>query len=148
MQEVVSGLIIMPGSLTPRSLLTQRRADQDYPFHWETPGGKVEHQESHHQALRRELDEEVGISGLMIPERALWCGEVAIPNGAVWLALYVVQSWATWSGYPTPREGQGIGWFTAEELTRLKLMPGNQAALDRIVSYMAALTIGRYHHDR
>lgn len=38
MIEVVSGVIIQKG----RILLTQRREEQDFPFTWECPGGKVE----------------------------------------------------------------------------------------------------------
>jgi 8-oxo-dGTP diphosphatase len=44
-------------------LVGQRMAEQSHPLKWEFPGGKVEPGESPEQALARELEEELGISG-------------------------------------------------------------------------------------
>lgn len=58
--EVVSGLILHPSS-DNRMLLGRRGADKLRPSMWEHPGGKVEPDEQHEAALRRELHEELGL---------------------------------------------------------------------------------------
>ena len=55
--KVVAGLIFRDGRL----LACQRRESAAFPLKWEFPGGKVEDGESDGAALRRELQEELGI---------------------------------------------------------------------------------------
>ncbi len=55
--RVVAGLIWRGGEV----LLTQRRPGRHLGLSWEFPGGKVEPGESDEEALRRELDEELGV---------------------------------------------------------------------------------------
>lgn len=54
---VVAGLIQQHGAL----LICQRRRDAAFALQWEFPGGKLEAGESSAAALRRELQEELGI---------------------------------------------------------------------------------------
>ena len=55
-----------------RSVLAAKRAETEpHPGEWEFPGGKVEAGESLETALARELEEELGVSGIGI-ERPLW----------------------------------------------------------------------------
>ena len=54
---VVAGLIQRHGAL----LVCQRRRDAAFALQWEFPGGKLEAGESSEAALRRELQEELGI---------------------------------------------------------------------------------------
>jgi len=57
MKRVVAGLIVKDGKL----LVCQRTRHQTMPLKWEFPGGKIEEGEQPRYALRRELEEELGI---------------------------------------------------------------------------------------
>jgi 8-oxo-dGTP diphosphatase len=57
MKRVVAALIVKDGKV----LVCQRTRHQTMPLKWEFPGGKIEEGEQPRDALRRELDEELGI---------------------------------------------------------------------------------------
>ncbi len=57
MKRVVAALIMKEGKI----LVCQRTRHQVMPLKWEFPGGKIETGEQPRDALRRELDEELGI---------------------------------------------------------------------------------------
>ncbi|HKW16785.1 MAG TPA: (deoxy)nucleoside triphosphate pyrophosphohydrolase [Terriglobales bacterium] len=66
MKRVVAALIWQDGNL----LVCQRTKHQTMPLKWEFPGGKIEEGEQPRDALRRELDEELGISAVIGDEVA------------------------------------------------------------------------------
>jgi len=57
MKLVAAALILQDGKL----LICQRTRHQPMPLKWEFPGGKIEEGEQPRDAMRRELDEELGI---------------------------------------------------------------------------------------
>ncbi|HEY7406089.1 MAG TPA: (deoxy)nucleoside triphosphate pyrophosphohydrolase [Candidatus Angelobacter sp.] len=57
-KQVVAALIVREEKI----LICQRTPEQTMPLKWEFPGGKVEPREELRDALRRELDEELGIT--------------------------------------------------------------------------------------
>jgi 8-oxo-dGTP diphosphatase len=57
MKHVVAALIFRDGMV----LICQRTRHQTMPLKWEFPGGKIEAGEQPREALRRELEEELGI---------------------------------------------------------------------------------------
>jgi 8-oxo-dGTP diphosphatase len=66
MKRVVAALIWQHG----RVLICQRTRHQPRPLKWEFPGGKIEEGEQPRDALRRELDEELGIRAVIGDEVA------------------------------------------------------------------------------
>jgi 8-oxo-dGTP diphosphatase len=63
-RTVVAGIAQHNGLI----LACQRRADSAFPLKWEFPGGKVEPHESPHEALARELREELAVDAHIGPE--------------------------------------------------------------------------------
>ena len=61
MKRVVAALITRDGKL----LVCQRTRHQTMPLKWEFPGGKIEEGEQPRDAMRRELDEELGITAVI-----------------------------------------------------------------------------------
>lgn len=86
-------------------MLTSRPIGKVYDGYWEFPGGKLEPGETVHQALQRELHEELGIT---IGPATLWKVElVDYPHALVRLSFCKVFSW---SGELQMREAQSFAW--------------------------------------
>ena len=66
MKRVVAGVIWKQGQI----LICQRTKHQTMPLKWEFPGGKIEEGEQPRNALRRELEEELGINAVIGDEIA------------------------------------------------------------------------------
>jgi 8-oxo-dGTP diphosphatase len=90
-------------------LLTTRPPGKAYAGYWEFPGGKVEPGESVHDALRRELHEELGITIGRGPQDVQdWKSEtVDYPHALVRLNFCKVFAW---TGELAMREGQQFSW--------------------------------------
>ena len=85
MKRVVAALIVADGQI----LACQRTRHQPMPLKWEFPGGKIEEGEQPRDALRRELDEELGIDATIGDEVARIRHEYKSGN-SVELRFYVV----------------------------------------------------------
>jgi 8-oxo-dGTP diphosphatase len=84
-KRVVAALIVKAGKI----LICQRTKHQTMPLKWEFPGGKIEEGEQPRDALRRELDEELGIDATVGNEVARIRHEYKSGN-SVELRFYVV----------------------------------------------------------
>jgi len=84
-KRVVAALIVRGGKI----LICQRTKHQTMPLKWEFPGGKIEEGEQPRDALRRELDEELGIDATVGNEVARIRHEYKSGN-SVELRFYVV----------------------------------------------------------
>jgi 8-oxo-dGTP diphosphatase len=89
MKRVVAGLIFQDGKV----LVCQRTRHQTMPLKWEFPGGKIENGEQPRDALRRELEEELGIDA-QIGDEAVRLRH-RYPNGTeVELRFFIVREYA------------------------------------------------------
>jgi len=100
--EVAVGVLI---DTSGAFLLTSRPPGKVYADFWEFPGGKLEIGETVEQALRRELQEEIGLTiGPVQPWRDTL---VDYPHALVRLHLCKVFEW---TGELQMREGQNFCW--------------------------------------
>jgi 8-oxo-dGTP diphosphatase len=105
-------------------LLAQRPAGKSYAGYWEFPGGKVKAHESSEQALRRELQEELGIHAEQIYP---WLTQIyRYPHATVRLCFHRVMRWR---GEPHGRENQRLSWQSAENVIVGPLLPANGPVL-------------------
>lgn len=88
-------------------LLTSRPEGKVYAGYWEFPGGKLEAGESIEQALRRELQEELGIT--IVQAQAWKTQMVDYPHALV--RLHFCKVW-DWQGELQMREAQSYAWQT------------------------------------
>ena len=101
--DVAAGVLL---DTRGRVLLAQRPHGKVYAGWWEVPGGKFEAGESAHQALARELREELGIT---LRASSAWCvREYHYAHGHV--RLHFRRLWS-WLGDPHPLEQQQCLWI-------------------------------------
>ena len=114
MKRVVAALIAKDGKL----LVCQRTRHQTMPLKWEFPGGKIEPKEQPRDALRRELEEELGILATIGDEVARIQHEY--PNGAsVELRFFVVREY---QGEIENRIFRDIQWAVPKDLPKFDFL--------------------------
>jgi 8-oxo-dGTP diphosphatase len=123
MTIVVAGILERDG----RILICQRKADQAHPLKWEFPGGKVEPGEEPVAALRRELDEELGIQAGEVREVTRY--EFAYPEKKPILLIFLVA--AEWAGQPENRIFRQMVWVEKSRLRDYDFLEGDVPFLDK-----------------
>jgi 8-oxo-dGTP diphosphatase len=119
--EVAVGILMQTDGAM---LLSTRPAGKPYEGYWEFPGGKLEPGETVEQALRRELQEELGVT---IGATEVWrVTEHEYPHALVrlhWCKVF------DWTGAFEMREGQQMMWQHFP-LTVAPVLPGAYPVLN------------------
>lgn len=125
---VVAGALMARGRASEDIWLMHRRPfDKHHGGLWEFPGGKVEDAEIPVKALIRELGEELGISVREQDLEPVGFAEDSEPekgHPAIVILLYKVSAW---QGEPRALEGEGVDWFTPDEVRALDKPPLDSA---------------------
>lgn len=100
-------------------LVCQRPAHKRHGGLWEFPGGKCEPPESDVEALRRELQEELGLELLAAGAPELETHDEGSPFVIVFIPVVT-------TGEPVAHEHTALHWGTLEEITALPLAPSDR----------------------
>lgn len=110
-------------------LLTERPLDKQQGGFWEFPGGKIDAGESPHQALKRELQEELAITIAVGPLLD------TVYHHYAWGSVLIIAYRCTWlSGEIQHLEVADHVWVTPEQLVDYKILPADQPILDKLRS--------------
>ena len=124
--EVAAGILL---DAEGRYLLGQRPEGKPYAGYWEVPGGKIEAGESVFSALKRELQEELGID--IQSSEELTVLEHDYPHAYVRLHVSIIQKW---NGVPQGCEGQSLSWQLLSDTipTVAPLLPAAWPMLEKL----------------
>ena len=117
---VVAAAMIDPDG---RVLVQRRPPGKPMAGLWEFPGGKIDAGELPEDALRRELEEELGIAvdkSCLAP--AVFASE-SLGERHVLLLLYVLRKW---DGVPEPRHATALKWARPVALHGLEMPPADR----------------------
>jgi 8-oxo-dGTP diphosphatase len=118
MKQVVAALILKDGKV----LVCQRTRHQSMPLKWEFPGGKIEDGEQPRDALRRELEEELGIDARVGDEVARIRHDYR-NGGSVELRFYVVNEF---TGELENRIFKDVRWAKRSELPKYDFLEADR----------------------
>ena len=126
MKRVVAALILKGTTI----LACQRTRHQTMPLKWEFPGGKIEEGEQPRDALRRELEEELGIDAEIGSEVARIKHDYK-SGGSVELRFYVVRKYR---GELENRIFRDIRWAEREELPSYDFLEADLALVNDLAA--------------
>ena len=126
MNRVVAALIVKDDLL----LACQRTRHQVMPLKWEFPGGKIEEGEQPRDAMRRELEEELGIVAEVGVEVSRFVHEYP-GGGSVELRFYEVRKY---QGELENRIFREIRWVTRQELLGLDFLEADLGLVKQLAA--------------
>lgn len=122
---VVAAVIVREG----RVLACQRNRTGKFPLKWEFPGGKVQTGETAQAALRRELNEELGVSARIGTEIYRTRYKYAEMPEAVELIFFAARIEA---GEIQNRIFERIAWVEREKLCEMDFLEGDREFVEKL----------------
>jgi len=127
--HVVAGALV---SLQGHILIAQRPIGKHMAGGWEFPGGKIDKGEAPLAALRRELEEELGIE-VQKSEYLVTCDH-EYPDRVVHLELWLVTEF---KGEPKPLDHQALRWVSVDQLATADLLPADQPLIEALINKLS-----------
>jgi 8-oxo-dGTP diphosphatase len=124
---VVAGLIRRQGKV----LVGQRPEGSSLARTWEFPGGKIELDESPEEALKRELDEELGIEAEIGPLK--FAATHTYGKTGILFLFFEVKFW---KGQIKTQQHLDLKWVSPKELGGLELPEANSKFLKQILEVL------------
>jgi 8-oxo-dGTP diphosphatase len=125
-KRVAAALILKNGKI----LICQRTRHQPFPLKWEFPGGKIEPGEQPRGALRRELDEELGVDA-KIGDEVTRIQHTYSRGGTVELRFFVVEEFA---GEIENRIFKDVRWVARKDLPKFDFLEADAGLVKDIAA--------------
>ena len=120
--EVVAAIIYKDGAY-----FTTQRGYGEFEGMWEFPGGKIELGETHEMALKREIQEELGVD--ISIEKLLCTTNYDYPSFHLTMHCYLCSIAA---GKIELKEHKSARWLTTETLDSVEWLPGDREKMELI----------------
>jgi 8-oxo-dGTP diphosphatase len=123
-KRVAAALILQRGII----LICQRTRHQPFPLKWEFPGGKIEAGETPRTALRRELEEELGIDAT-IGDEVIRIQHTYPHGNTVELRFFLVESFA---GEIENRIFKDVRWVARRDLPSFDFLQADAGLVEEL----------------
>ena len=122
--EVVAAIIQREGAY-----FATQRGYGEFEGMWEFPGGKIEPGESREVALKREIQEELGVD--IVIEKFLCTTNYDYPSFHLTMHCYLC---SIETGEIELREHMSARWLTAETLDSVDWIPADKEVIDKLIT--------------